>query len=214
MTSAVPKSAPIRWYGLSIVALLLAWVGCYLPWIATKGAALSSNLPDLAEWMTLNPYGRGSALLTPLALRGVFGLIAVALANLTPLLTAPMVSTGRAVRWTVRVLALLIAIGLLPPFDFFRTSPDDPNYRQQFLITLLTCAGVLIAWRRPIRVLAVPAVILAIVCGGLGVLASVSAWAALKLQTGVGIGALLTLLALLTALVLMLIAARRKVVFS
>jgi len=208
MTSAVPKSAPIRWYGLSIVALLLAWVGCYLPWIATKGAALSSNLPDLAEWMTLNPYGRGSALLTPLALRGVFGLIAVALANLTPLLT------DRLLRWVVRVQALLIAIGLLPPFDFFRTSPDDPNYRQQFLITLLTCAGVLIAWRRPIRVLAVPAVILAIVCGGLGVLASVSAWAALKLQTGVGIGALLTLLALLTALVLMLIAARRKVVFS
>ncbi len=208
MTSAVPKSAPIRWYGLSIVALLLAWVGCYLPWIATKGAALSSNLPDLAEWMTLNPYGRGSALLTPLALRGVFGLIAVALANLTPLLT------DRLLRWVVRVLALLIAIGLLPPFDFFRTSPDDPNYRQQFLITLLTCAGVLIAWRRPIRVLAVPAVILAIVCGGLGVLASVSAWAALKLQTGVGIGALLTLLALLTALVLMLIAAQRKVVFS
>jgi len=158
--------------------------------------------------MTLNPYGRGSALLTPLALRGVFGLIAVALANLTPLLT------DRLLCWVVRVLALLIAIGLLPPFDFFRTSPDDPNYRQQFLITLLTCAGVLIAWRRPIRVLAVPAVILAIVCGGLGVLASVSAWAALKLQTGVGIGALLTLLALLTALVLMLIAARRKVVFS
>ena len=39
-------------------------------------------------------------------------------------------------------LALLLAITLLPPFDFFRGAWDDPNYRQQFALAIGTLIGL------------------------------------------------------------------------
>ncbi len=179
---------------LPVVGLLLAWIGCYLPWVAATGAALSSNSYDLAEWMSLYPGVRGGNLLIPLLLRAVSGLLAVQLA-----LTSTSIPS-RSFPWLIRVLALLIGIGLLPPLDFFRGQFGDPNYRQQFLIALLTCAGVALAiWKRQqirhgwARLLTVLTAAVAIA----GLVTSLTRIASVGLHVSAGIGAPLVVLGII-----------------
>ncbi|MHB8752976.1 MAG: hypothetical protein ACYDBJ_27770, partial [Aggregatilineales bacterium] len=128
----------IRLTWLTLVLILIAWIGCYFPWTATTGTAFSVNLFDLAEWTSLDPAVRGGtpALLATFLLRMTVGLIALAL----PLKAADV--PNRSMRCGIWILSLLIGIGLLPPLDFFRGAFDDPNYRQQFVIALITLIGI------------------------------------------------------------------------
>jgi hypothetical protein len=142
-------------------------------------------------------------LLTPFLLRAVPGLIALAWVNMLA------VWGTRLARWGVRGLALLIGIGLLPPFDFFRGESADPNYQQQFLISVLTCVGVLIGWSAPRSALAWGAMGLSALCGIAGMYLSLRQYQALNLNAGIGVGATITIGALIVAMVLSLIQTRR-----
>ncbi len=125
-----------------------ALIACYLPWINHPAAALSFNAYDLAEWTSLSPAVRSGSLplLAPFLLRAVFGGLAL-LFGLRALR-----SDGIWARLGYALLALILALTLLPPFEFFRGAGDDPNYRQQALITLGTffLLGLFVfLWTRP-----------------------------------------------------------------
>ncbi len=183
---------------LGVSVLLIAWIGSYLPWIITKGAALSSNLYDLAEWTSLDPavHGMTPPFLTPLLLRATSGLIAVALANRAAILRS------RIAGWSLRVLALMIGVGLLPPFDFLRNSFGDPNYRQQFGVAVITVLAVLISGWRPSQSIRVGAAVLAVMCGVAGGILGLNAYRALGVHDAVGVGMVITVAALLASVVI------------
>lgn len=112
--------------------IALALVGYLLPWILTPASSLSLGAYDLAEWTSLHPLVRQTApfLWTALALR-------IPIAVLGILLAVYIRKTFH--HKSVAILCLVIpAIALLPPLEFFTTYRDDPNYRQQFILALLT----------------------------------------------------------------------------
>ncbi|MBX3080035.1 MAG: hypothetical protein KF716_00285 [Anaerolineae bacterium] len=137
------------------LALLVALVSYYLPWLNNAAAGLSANAFDLAEWISLSPLVRGAnpPMLAPFLLRLSLSLLA--------LLFALNISyTSGWLRWLSAGLCLLLIITLFPPIEFIRApgGMDDPNYRQLFglfLFTLLMAGAVLIVprlrlWRKPL----------------------------------------------------------------
>jgi len=185
---------------------LLAWIGCFFPWTLTTGAAFTNNLFDLAEWSSLDStvrYGSNPPLLPPFFLRLAVGLIALALTIQAEQLK------NRPARWALRILALLIGIGLLPPIAFFTGSFGDPNYRQQAVIGGLTSLGVVLISvfsarlpERTIRIAGVIACLLALISGLLGEALANNALSAFQLHLAVGGGAVVFALGLLGAMVI------------
>ncbi len=118
------------------ILILLALAAYSLPWVINPGASLNPGAYDLAEWTSLHPTVRNGnpPLLTTLLLRGQLVLLAFIVAAKTP---RPIL-TGK---WTLSALSVIaIAAASLPPFEYFTEARNDPNYRQQFLLTL----GILI----------------------------------------------------------------------
>lgn len=157
---------------LPTAGFALALLACYFPWIAHPSAALAPNAFDLAEWASLHPAERTGplSLLTPGLLRAVAAACGVGLAS----------SIRRG--W---LPGLLVAITLLPPFDFFRGSSADPNFRQMFAIAVFTGGMVVLAARRQTSP-AIPAVL-----GGLFAIVGVARAKALVdglYKAGIGIG--------------------------
>ena len=108
--------------------LPIALVAYYLPWVWHPAAALTANAYDLAEWVSIHPAVRNGdpPLVAPFLLRAV-------LAGLALLCGLSAIRVQKWwVRWLYGALAVILAITLLPPPDFFRGAGDDPNYRQQF----------------------------------------------------------------------------------
>ncbi len=122
----------MRWPGanvqarsaLTILLLIIAYAA--LPWMTHSSVALTVNAYDLAEWVSIDPAVRAdSLLLTPLLLRLPLVCIAWYIAL-----------SGRS--W-LRIGAIgLLAAALLPPLEFLGSASNDPNYRQQFALALLT----------------------------------------------------------------------------
>ncbi len=124
---------------LALAGMLVAYHG---PWYTHMTAGFTMHAYDLAEWASLHPAVRADApwLRTSLFLRlGWWAVVAgVALA-------ANAFPDPRA-RWTLRALALGLALRFVPPKEFFSGASDDANYRQMaalFVLSVLSCAG---AW--------------------------------------------------------------------
>jgi hypothetical protein len=100
------------------------------------GVGLSLGAYDLAEWSSLHPAVRASnpPLLTAFLLR--FPLACLAL-------IAAFMPSER--RWPRLMLALFLAIALMPPIEFFTQYREDPNYRQQFVLALFAVVFALAA---------------------------------------------------------------------
>ncbi len=108
-----------------LIALMLV---LYLfPWLVNPAASLSPNGYDLAEWTSLHPavHTQTPMLLTSLFLRLPLVCLALLIAF----------STQRGI--IPALLVLLIAVALLPPLEFIHAI-DDPNYRQQAALALVT----------------------------------------------------------------------------
>ncbi|MBN1679053.1 MAG: hypothetical protein JW966_02095 [Anaerolineae bacterium] len=129
-----------HWRPWIIVIGLLLMIGCYhMPWFSHTTAGFTMNGFDLAEWTSLHPAVRSSspAMLTSFLLRVPQLAAAAALA-----LTANQLRDPRS-RWLIRAAAMLAALRLIPPTDFFTGASDDPNYRQMALLTAIGAAAVL-----------------------------------------------------------------------
>ncbi len=133
--------------------LLVALVACYLPWTSHAAAAFNLNAYDLAEWVSLPPAARqgNPPLAESFMLRAVLAGMALLWGLQARRAGAPLL------RPAFGALALILALTLLPPLDFFRGAWDDPNYRQQAglaVSALLLVAGVFalrclsLPWRR------------------------------------------------------------------
>lgn len=125
-----PASSPLTFW----VLLLLALIFYCLPWVQTPATSLTMGAYDLAEWASLNPTVRASSppLLLSFTLRLPLALLALIAAF--------------AWEWDgrrrARVLVVcLISLALLPPLEFFTQYRDDPNYRQQFALAVITLLG-------------------------------------------------------------------------
>lgn len=110
--------------------LIIALVGCFIPWIVVPVGGLQMGAYDLAEWSSLVPAVRQAApfMWPALALRLPLAFVGV----LFSLYTA---QNHRG--WAVTI-AIVTAIALLPPLEFFTIYRDDANYRQQFIIAVGT----------------------------------------------------------------------------
>jgi purine-cytosine permease-like protein len=115
-----------------------ALVACYLPWIANRAAALTANAYDLAEWTSLHPAVRGASipLVAPFLLRAVLGGLALLFGF------RALRALSGWLRLVYAALALILALTLLPPLEFFRGAWDDSNYRQQFFLSVGTLIGL------------------------------------------------------------------------
>ncbi len=119
--------------------LPLALIAYYLPWIWHPTAALTANAYDLAEWVSIHPAVRNGdpPLVAPFLLRSLLGGIAL-LCGLCAVCAQKWWG-----RWLYGALAVILAITLLPPPDFFRGAGGDPNYRQQFGLAVGTFIALL-----------------------------------------------------------------------
>jgi hypothetical protein len=114
------------------ILIVFALLGYFLPWVLTPAISLNLGAYDLAEWSSLHPIVRQTTpfLWTSLVLRIPLAIVGI-------LFAAYIGKTFR--RASIAILCLLIAaIALLPPLEFFTIYRDDPNYRQQFFLGLIT----------------------------------------------------------------------------
>jgi len=119
---------------------ILLLVSVALPWIAVEPVALTANLYDLAEWMTLHPAGRsmGQWLPLSLALRLILvllGWICFAKCHLQ-----------NTLHWRLfgDVIVVLLVLPIAPPIEALRNNLSDWNYRQQLLLLIVYVIGILL----------------------------------------------------------------------
>lgn len=177
---------------LSIVFLVVAVVGYFIPWIITSAGGLQMGAYDLAEWSSLVPSVRQSApfLWTSLALRLPLAIIGV-------LLSISIATTHR--RWSSVVLIVTV-IALLPPIEFFTIYRDDANYRQQFIIALFVLivggAGILRRATNKRRWIIISLSILACVASGIGISQAYRLMQNFRLPISFGVGGVITTMSL------------------
>ena len=147
---------------LSFVALILCWLGYFSPWLWPVPAALRLSAHDLVEWMTFMQTVRDGTfpvtrldLLWPLA----------GIAALNVLVTTQIIEPQRrkerqeiskkhlsglrtfAVNYWPELLSVPIALFaaalILPPYEFIRSAPTDPELAPQFWLGIATGIAVI-----------------------------------------------------------------------
>lgn len=147
--------------------ILIAIMAYTLPWLVNPGIGLTFGAYDLAEWASLHPEVRDDGLLTALLLR-------IPLLCLT-ILAAFNSAVVFSVRWFLGfVLVGLLVITALPPFEFLTESRNDPNYQQQFILTMVAGFGAVIGLSGLLRrfkpIISIIIAIIGIIAGGIGLL--------------------------------------------
>ena len=125
-----------------LVAYSLAWS------YVTTISGFTNNATDLAEWISIHPTVRGDSLmLTPLLLRLPLVLV---------VWWFVLAQAGRGASLFTLVVITLLAVALMPPFEFLTSARGDPNYQQQFGLAICAfvggIAGLFGAARLPKRV--------------------------------------------------------------
>jgi len=129
---------------LPILALALAWLGYFSPWVAPKPVGLQLTPHDMVEWMTFVQTVRdGTFPVTRLDLSLPLAGIAL-LAALTPalILTQP----ARFPYWLglpFLALALFSALLIQPPYPFVLTAYNDPELTPQFWLGVIILIAVI-----------------------------------------------------------------------
>ena len=115
--------------------LAAAILGFYLPWLWHPAAGLSPGGYDLAEWASLHPVARQMTptMLPSFWIRAVMGILSALVAVQARQLQ------GKRIRWTARIIALVLLSTLFPPVEFF-TNTGDANYQQQFALGMVSLA--------------------------------------------------------------------------
>lgn len=179
-----------------LALLILSTAAYFLPWIIIRNtASLSMTAYDLAEWASLHPdvpdtvFGPLATLLLrlPLACLGLIAIIFIARLTRQP---------------TVRVMfTIIFSIALLPPLEFFTVARDDVNYKQQFMLALITLIIGMICVQSTALIRTKPAVValamLALITSLLGQKTANDLLNAFNLPNQVGHGAIILPIVLL-----------------
>lgn len=190
-----------RTWGLALCVAAAA-IGYHMPWVAHDTAGFTMNGFDLAEWSSLHPAVRSASMQTSLMLRAPLLALVVMLA---------LIANGAEDmrwRWILRLGALLLALRLVPPKEFFDGATDDPNYRQMGWMTGVGLLAVGVA----VMIARVPRGWHAVGIAAAGLAGVLAAWDGLsranllldnfQIETAVGGGIMLYTVAVLMALVL------------
>lgn len=141
---------------LNRLALGLALLGYWAPWLAHPAATLQINGFELSEWITFLPEARDGSLrvtrldfLIPLAcLALLLGLASRAGAPhpggwLWPRLPASPLG------WGLLTLALLCCAALFPPYPYILTAYREPEFQLQFFLACVLPGALLLTLYLP-----------------------------------------------------------------
>ncbi|RMG86171.1 MAG: hypothetical protein D6712_08135 [Chloroflexi bacterium] len=125
------KTAPkVLW-----IAIVISIIAYFLPWLVnSKSAILTVGAYDLAEWVSLVPSVRID---NPLLWQAL-------ILRLHPLLWAGIITfsiqqnEAKSLRLLQIAFIALLTIGLLPSLNFIGRIGEDFNYRQQFILAVIT----------------------------------------------------------------------------
>jgi hypothetical protein len=172
----------------ALLFALVALIAYSLPWIINRSAGLSFNGYDLAEWASLNLGTRATnpPMIPSLLLRMQLTLLALLIA----------INAGKPLTswlwWLCGIFTAALTIAQIPPFEFFTIHRADPNYGQQFMLTIITFIGSLIGlsglfsrWRIPISIIIA---LIGIVSSIAGYLQTQDLMRAFNLSSAIGIG--------------------------
>ncbi|MFQ3568059.1 MAG: hypothetical protein SNJ59_13795 [Aggregatilineales bacterium] len=165
-----------------------------MPWIDGDGgtAAFTLHGYDLAEWTSLNPIVQQEtpALLTTWLLRSA------------PVYATFLFMLGTGLKPLAWLTVLLLAVGMLPPFEFVNDL-TNANYRQQLfiagLVVVAAAGGVLLHNRPASSLVGFIAALLGSFASFYGVINATTLYAHWGLSGQVGIGVPLAATALLGA---------------
>jgi len=174
--------------GILIAVALVAYA---LPWVNHTGTPLTMGAYDLAEWASIHPVARISSptMLVSLLLRLPLALLAIIIGFAAP--APPLRTVGW---WAALIAILIITMSSLPPLEFFTGSVErnDPNYQQQFYLTLAAliggCLGLtgLLPRVRPFVVLVAALAAIFVSLDALGRVDELMDWVQIETQLGVG----------------------------
>jgi hypothetical protein len=176
----------------SIVLLVGLLIAYSLAWsnVETVGG-LTNHATDLAEWVSIHPAVRGESLmLTPLLLRLPLALLACWWG----------ITQARRGAWLpAMVIVGLLAVALMPPFEFFTGARGDPNYQQQFGLAIMALVGGVVAGlfgaaRLPVRVsvgMGAAVLVLAGISAVWGTARALDLYTSLGVEAAWGVGAIL-----------------------
>lgn len=173
--------------------MVFGMIGCLIPWVITPAHSLNMGAYDLAEWTSLHPLVRQTLpfLWTTLLLRLPLALLSVLLASHVGTAFSRLVGFG---------IIAVTAIALLPPIEFFTTYRDDPNYQQQFILTILAIimGSLLVAWQNKYlqRILPTLLSLLGCLSALVGLYQAYGLLLGFSLPTSIGFGGLITTLCL------------------
>lgn len=124
---------------LPILALLLAWLGYFSPWVAPKPVGLQLTAHDLVEWMSFAQTVRDGTF--PVS-RLELSLPLAGLALLAALTPALILSTPAKFPYWLSLpflaLALFSALLIQPPYPYILTAYSDPELQPQFWLGIAT----------------------------------------------------------------------------
>jgi hypothetical protein len=128
------------WRRAGVTLLILAWIGTWGAWIPARSASLTLNAFYMAEWSTILPEARfgGMAYLAEV-LRASVALATIALAISAKTLRS------RLARWTLRVIAALPGLVILPPYPHILELWRSSSYGNRFLVAAAFFVGVAVS---------------------------------------------------------------------
>src|SRR5262249_51264916 len=113
------------------------------------------------------------------------------------------------VRGGYALLAVLLAITLLPPVEFFKGAWDDANYRQQFGIAVISVIGLVVIavaqWRSRLqkyqRRLEITALLLCMICAIVGNILALNVVRSYQIDATLGGGMIVLIISLALSLI-------------
>lgn len=128
----------VAWEKIGVIVLLLVWVSIWGSWVPARTIILTQNALHLAEWSTILPESRfeGMAYLAEL-LRLAVALAVVALAVYVGVLRSELA------RWSIRLVACLPGLVILPPYPELLNLWWSTSYGNRFMVAAVLFAGVL-----------------------------------------------------------------------
>lgn len=163
----------------TLFLLSLALIGYWSPWFTHPVSALRLNGYELSEWITFLPEARGGVLpvnrlsfFIPLA--GVAWLLACAAARYRG--TPPAhwrawwsgLPRRTALSWGLLALAALCAFMVFPPYEAYTRADYWPDYQTQFVVAMLTAAGIVLAFVLPAGIRDLAQTVVALTGAGFG----------------------------------------------
>jgi len=130
------------------LALALAWLGYFSPWVMPAPVALHLTGYDLAEWLSFAQTVRDGTF----AVTRVDMLLPLMMMTLL-FVTQDLTGLLRPVRSALICVALINAFLVLPSYPFILTAHTDPELRPQLIAGVITFVGVglmvALAMKRP-----------------------------------------------------------------